>query len=213
MVADKARCALHCGVIHMQHRLPPLPYARDALEPHMSAETLDVHHGKHHQAYVTNLNKLVVGSEFESADLDTIVRNARGALFNNAAQVWNHTFFFEGLSDDAVGSPSPDLAAAIGARWGDTAGFETAFAQDAAAVFGSGWTWLVRRPTGKLDIVHTANAATPLTTADRPLLTLDVWEHAYYIDHRNLRPRYIETFLRHLVNWRVVSERWDAAGR
>jgi len=197
----------------MQHRLPLLPYARDALEPHMSGETLDVHHGKHHQAYVTNLNKLVVGSEFESADLETIVRSAGGALFNNAAQVWNHTFFFEGLSPDGAGSPGSGLSAAIDAHWGDLAGFEAAFAKDAAAVFGSGWTWLVRKPTGRLEIVNTANAATPLTTADRPLLALDVWEHAYYIDHRNLRPRYIETFLRHLVNWRMVSQRWDAAGR
>ncbi|MFI4928825.1 MAG: superoxide dismutase [Burkholderiales bacterium] len=197
----------------MQHRLPPLPYARDALEPHMSAETLDLHHGKHHQAYVTQLNKLVVGTEFEGSDLETIVRNASGALFNQAAQVWNHTFFFDGLSADGVGSPSATLAAATAARWGDAAGFEAAFAQQATAVFGSGWTWLVRTPSGSLDIVSTANAATPLTTTERPLMVLDVWEHAYYIDHRNLRARYIETFLHHLVNWRAVSERWQAAAR
>jgi len=197
----------------MQHRLPPLPYARDALEPHMSAETLDLHHGKHHHAYVTQLNKLVVGTEFEAADLDTIVRNAGGTLFNQAAQVWNHTFFFDGLSADGVASPSAALAAAVSARWGDVAGFEAAFAQQAAAVFGSGWTWLVRTPSGSLDIVNTANAATPLTTIDRPLMALDLWEHAYYVDHRNQRARYIETFLHHLVNWRVVNERWLVAAR
>ena len=196
----------------MTHTLPPLPYACDALAPHMSAETLDFHHGKHHQAYVTNLNKLVAGTEFESADLDTIVRNASGALFNNAAQTWNHTFFFDGLTPDAGTAPHAALAAAIAARYGDRAGFEAAFAQNAAGVFGSGWTWLVRTPAG-LDIVNTANAATPLTTANRPLFTLDVWEHAYYIDHRNLRPRYIETVLRQLVNWRVINQRWDSAAR
>jgi Fe-Mn family superoxide dismutase len=159
------------------------------------------------------LNKLVVGTEFEASDLETIVRNAGGALFNQAAQVWNHTFFFDGLSADGVGSPSAALAAAIAARWGGAAGFEAAFAQRAAAVFGSGWTWLVRTPNGSLDIVSTANAATPLTTTDRPLMVLDVWEHAYYIDHRNLRARYIETFLHHLVSWRAVNERWQVATR
>jgi superoxide dismutase, Fe-Mn family len=195
----------------MSHALPPLPYARNALEPHMSAETLDFHHGKHHQAYANSLNKLASDTELEHADLVTIVRKAHGPLFNNAAQLWNHTFFFEGLTPDSGSSPSTALATAIAARWSNIAGFEAAFAQSAIDVFGSGWTWLVRTPSGELDIVNTANAATPLTTSNRPLLVLDLWEHAYYIDHRNLRPRYIETFLRHLVNWRVVNERWNAA--
>jgi superoxide dismutase, Fe-Mn family len=195
----------------MSHALPSLPYARNALEPHMSAETLDFHHGKHHKAYVANLNKLVSDTEFEQADLDTIVRNADGHLFNNAAQVWNHTFFFEGLTPDAGSSPSDSLAAALAVRWGNNAGLEVALMQSATEMFGSGWTWLVRTPSGGLDIVNTANAATPLTTANLPLLALDLWEHAYYIDHRNLRPRYIETFLRHLVNWNAVNQRWTAA--
>jgi Fe-Mn family superoxide dismutase len=177
----------------------------------MSAETLDFHHGKHHQTYVTNLNKLVGSTEFEHADVDTIVRNAQGPLFNNAAQIWNHTFFFDGLTPDTGASPDAALVTALAARWAGTAGFEAAFSQSATTVFGSGWTWLVRTPSGELDIVNTANAATPLTTASRPLLALDLWEHAYYIDHRNLRPQYIETFLRHLVNWSVVNQRWHAA--
>jgi Fe-Mn family superoxide dismutase len=195
----------------MQHRLPSLPYARNALEPHMSAETLDLHHGKHHKTYVDNVNKLVAGTEFETSDLETIVRNAGGELFNNAAQAWNHTFFFQGLSAVGVDTPGAPLAAAIAARWGDVAGFEAAFTKQATSLFGSGWTWLVRTPSGSLDIVNTANAGTPLTTASQPLLTLDVWEHAYYVDHRNLRPRFVDTFLRHLVNWRVAGERWQAA--
>ena len=194
----------------MLHVLPPLPYSRAALEPHMSAETLDYHHGKHHQAYVTNLNKMVVGTEFEDADLETIVRNANGPLFNNAAQAWNHAFFFAGLTPDAGTTPNQSLGAAIAARFGDMAALEAAWAQSAAAVFGSGWTWLVRTPSGGLEIVNTTNAATPLASTNQPLLTLDVWEHAYYIDHRNQRPRYIEGFLRQLLNWQVVNERWDA---
>jgi len=195
----------------MTHTLPPLPYARDALAPHMSAETLDFHHGKHHQAYVTNLNKLVLGTEFEHADLETIVRNAGGGLFNNAAQTWNHTFFFDGLTPDAGTAPHAALGAAIAARYGDRAGFETAFAQSAAAVFGSGWTWLVRTPGGGLDIVNTANAATPLTTANRPLFTLDVWEHAYYIDHRNNRKAFLEAFCDKLINWDFVAKNLKTA--
>ncbi len=186
----------------MQHQLPALPFAPDALAPHMSRETLEFHHGKHHQAYVTNLNNLIKGTEFESLGLEEIIRKApAGGVFNNAAQVWNHSFFWNCLSPDGGGEPAGALRAGIDARWGSFAAFKEAFHKSAVGNFGSGWTWLVRKADGSLDIVNTANAGTPLTTADKPLLTVDVWEHAYYVDYRNRRPDFVTTFLDKLANW------------
>jgi len=185
----------------MQHELPPLPFAPDALEPHMSRETLEYHHGKHHQAYVNNTNNLIKGTEFESMPLEEIVRKSSGGLFNNSAQVWNHTFFWNCLKPNGGGEPKGALAAAIDAKWGSYAAFKEAFHKSAVGNFGSGWTWLVKKPDGSVDIVNTANAATPLTTADKALLTVDVWEHAYYVDYRNRRPDFVTTFLDRLANW------------
>lgn len=189
----------------MAHTLPPLPYAMDALAPHISKETLEFHYGKHHQTYVTNLNNLIPGTEFESASLEDIVKKSSGGVFNNAAQVWNHTFYWNSLSPNGGGEPSGKLADAINKKWGSVAAFKEAFNKSAAGNFGSGWTWLVKKADGSLDIVNTSNAATPLTTADVPLLTCDVWEHAYYIDYRNARPKYLETFW-NLVNWDFAAK-------
>lgn len=188
----------------MAHTLPPLPYAMDALAPNISKETLEFHYGKHHQSYVTNLNKLIEGTEFASASLENIIKKASGGLFNNAAQVWNHTFYWNSLSPNGGGEPTGRLLDAIKAKWGSTAAFKEAFSKSAAGNFGSGWTWLVKKADGSLDIVNTSNAATPLTTADVPLLTCDVWEHAYYIDYRNARPKYLENFW-NLVNWKFAA--------
>lgn len=186
----------------MEHQLPALPFALDALAPHMSRETLEFHHGKHHQAYVTNLNNLCKGTEFESMSLEDIVRKApAGGVFNNAAQVWNHSFFWNCLSPKGGGEPSGALLDAINKKWGSYTAFKEAFHKSAVGNFGSGWTWLVKKADGTVDIVNTGNAATPLTSADKPLLTVDVWEHAYYIDFRNRRPDFVTTFLTHLVNW------------
>jgi len=189
----------------MAHTLPPLPYAMDALAPHISKETLEFHYGKHHQTYVTNLNNLIPGTEFESASLEDIVKKSSGGVFNNAAQVWNHTFYWNSLSPKGGGEPSGKLADAITKKWGSVAAFKEAFNKSAAGNFGSGWTWLVKKADGSLDIVNTSNAATPLTTSDVPLLTCDVWEHAYYIDYRNARPKYLETFW-NLVNWDFAAK-------
>ncbi|MCK9512206.1 MAG: superoxide dismutase [Fe] [Pigmentiphaga sp.] len=189
----------------MEHQLPPLPFDKNALEPHMSAETLDYHYGKHHQAYVTNLNKLIAGTPFENKDLETIIRESSGGVFNNAAQVWNHTFFWNCLTPKGGGEPSGALADAIAKKWGDFAKFKEAFSASAVGNFGSGWTWLVRKADGSVDIVNTSNAATPLTTDDKPLLTVDVWEHAYYVDYRNARPKFVETFLNSLANWKFAE--------
>jgi len=188
----------------MAHTLPPLPYAMDALAPHISKETLEFHYGKHHQTYVTNLNNLIPGTEFESASLEDIKKSS-GGVFNNAAQVWNHTFYWNSLSPKGGGEPSGKLADAITKKWGSVAAFKEAFNKSAAGNFGSGWTWLVKKADGSLDIVNTSNAATPLTTSDVPLLTCDVWEHAYYIDYRNARPKYLETFW-NLVNWDFAAK-------
>jgi Fe-Mn family superoxide dismutase len=184
----------------MAIELPALPYARDALAPHISAETIDYHYGKHHQAYVTNLNNLIKGTEFEAMDLVSIVRKAQGGMFNNAAQIWNHTFYWNSLSPKGGGEPSGKLGDAIKKAFGGFAQFKDDFSKLAAGTFGSGWAWLVQRADGSLGIVSTSNAATPITGTDRPLLTCDVWEHAYYIDYRNARPKYIEAFW-NLVNW------------
>jgi Fe-Mn family superoxide dismutase len=184
----------------MAIELPALPYDRAALEPHISAETIDFHYGKHHQTYVTNLNNLIAGTEFESADLESIVRKAQGGLFNNAAQVWNHTFYWNCLKPNGGGEPTGKLADAINAAFGSFEAFKSEFSKTAIGTFGSGWAWLVQRADGSLALVSTANAATPLTGTDKPLLTCDVWEHAYYVDYRNARPKYVEAFW-NLVNW------------
>jgi Fe-Mn family superoxide dismutase len=189
----------------MEHTLPALPYAMDALAPHISKETLEFHYGKHHQIYVTNLNNLIKGTEFESASLEDIVRKSSGGVFNNAAQVWNHTFYWHCLAPNAGGQPTGALAAAIDAKWGSFDAFKDAFTKSAIGNFGSGWTWLVKKSDASLDIVNTSNAATPLTGADKPLMTCDVWEHAYYVDYRNRRPDYMAAFWA-LVNWNFVAK-------
>jgi Fe-Mn family superoxide dismutase len=186
----------------MEHQLPQLPFAKDALAPHMSAETFDYHYSKHHQAYVTNLNNLIKGTEYENLDLEAIVKKApAGGVYNNAAQVWNHTFFWNCLTPNGGGAPKGALAAAIDAKWGSLDAFKTAFQTSAVGNFGSGWTWLVKKADGSVDIVNMGAAGTPLTTGDKALLCVDVWEHAYYIDYRNMRPKFVETYLASLVNW------------
>lgn len=189
----------------MEHQLPELPFAKDGLAPHISAETLDYHHGKHHQAYVTNLNKLIVGTEFENAELMTIVKSASGGLFNNAAQVANHSFYWQCLSPNGGGEPTGALAEAVTSAFGSFDAFKDQFTKTALTTFGSGWAWLTRDDAGKLEILSTPNAATPLTAGKTPLLTCDVWEHAYYIDYRNARPKYVEAFW-NLVNWEFVAK-------
>ncbi len=191
----------------MAHVLPPLRFAKDALEPVISAETIDFHYGKHHQAYVTNLNKLVPGTEFEDATLEEIVMKSSGGIFNNAAQVWNHTFYWNGLSPEGGGEPGGALGAAIDEAFGSFAGFKQAFVKSAVGNFGSGWTWLVKNADGGVEIVNTSNAATPLRDGKTPLLTIDVWEHAYYIDYRNARPKYLEQIWK-LVDWNFVSSNY-----
>jgi len=197
----------------MAFTLPPLPYAMDALAPTISRETLEFHYGKHHQAYVTNLNNLVAGSEFEAVSLEEVVKKSSGGIFNNAAQIWNHTFYWNSLSPNGGGEPDGEscsrLRDALHDKWGSVAAFKEAFSKSAAGNFGSGWTWLVKKPDGQLDIVNTSNAATPLTGDDVPLLTCDVWEHAYYIDYRNARPKYLESFW-NIVNWDFAAQNLDA---
>ncbi|MBL0720396.1 superoxide dismutase [Fe] [Piscinibacter sp. Jin2] len=190
----------------MEHTLPALPYAADALAPHMSKETFEYHHGKHHNAYVVNLNNLQKGTEFEAMTLEEIVKKSSGGLYNNAAQVWNHSFFWHCMKPNGGGEPSGALAEAINAKFGSYAAFKEAFTKSAVGNFGSGWTWLVKKADGSVDIVNTGAAGTPLTTGDTALLTVDVWEHAYYVDHRNARPKYVETFLNHLVNWDFAAK-------
>jgi Fe-Mn family superoxide dismutase len=184
--------------------LPPLPYAMDALQPHISQETLEYHYGKHHQAYVNNLNNLVAGTDLEKKSLEDIIKTQSGGIFNNAAQVWNHTFYWNCLSPKGGGQPTGELLEAINKAFGDFSKFKEEFTKVAIATFGSGWAWLVKNPDGKLEIVSTSNAATPLTTANKALLTCDVWEHAYYIDYRNARPKYLDAFW-NLVNWEFVN--------
>jgi Fe-Mn family superoxide dismutase len=186
----------------MTHTLPALPYATDALAPHISAETIEYHYGKHHQGYVTNLNNLIPGTEYEHLDLEAIIRKApAGGVFNNAAQIWNHTFFWNSLKPGGGGTPGGALAAAIDRKWGSFDAFKKAFQACAVGNFGSGWTWLVKKADGCVDVVNTTGAGTPLTAGDEPLITLDVWEHAYYIDYRNRRPDFVATYLDKLVNW------------
>ena len=185
----------------MEHQLSPLPYAIDALAPNYSQEAFEYHYGKHHNAYVVNLNNLQKGTEFEAMTLEEIVKKSSGGVYNNAAQVWNHTFFWSCMKPAGGGEPSGPLAAAINAKFGSYAGFKEAFVKSAVGNFGSGWTWLVKKADGSVDIVNTGPAGTPLTTADKALMTVDVWEHAYYIDYRNARPKFVETFFSNLVNW------------
>ena len=187
----------------MAHELPPLPYDQSALAPHISAETLEYHYGKHHQTYVTNLNKLIEGTEHANSSLEEIIKSASGGLFNNAAQVWNHTFYWNCLSPNGGGEPSGAVADAIAEAFGSFADFKGKFSTSAATNFGSGWTWLVKSGSG-VEIVNTSNAGCPLTDGKTPLLTCDVWEHAYYIDYRNARPKYVEAFW-NLVNWDFVN--------
>ncbi len=190
----------------MEHQLPKLPYAMDALAPHISKETFEFHYGKHHQAYVTNLNNLIKGGEFENASLEDIIRKSSAGIFNNAAQVWNHTFFWNSMKPGGGGKPGGALAAAIDKKWGSFDAFKDAFAKSAVGNFGSGWTWLVKKADGSVDIANTSNAGSPLTGADKPLLTIDVWEHAYYIDFRNARPKFVETYLNSLANWDFAAK-------
>ncbi|MCS6765963.1 MAG: superoxide dismutase [Candidatus Protistobacter heckmanni] len=197
----------------MEHQLPPLPYALDALAPFLSKETLEFHYGKHHQAYVTNLNKMIPGTEYEALSLEEIILKApAGGVFNNAAQIWNHTFYWRCLAPNPKGearAPQGKLATAIEAKWGSFDAFKTAFNGVAAGTFGSGWAWLVKKADGALDIVSTSNAGTPVTANMMPLLTCDVWEHAYYIDYRNARPGYLDKFW-FLVDWKAADERFGA---
>ncbi len=190
----------------MTFSLPALPYDREALAPHISAETLDYHHGKHHQAYVTNLNNLIAGTDLEGKSLEEIIGASEGGVFNNAAQVWNHTFYWKCLSPNGGGEPGGALAGKIAAQFGSFAGFKEQFTKAAATHFGSGWAWLVADASGTLSITTTSNAGCPLREGFSPLLTCDVWEHAYYVDYRNARPAYIEAFWK-LVDWNFVAGR------
>ena len=185
----------------MEHTLPALPYARNALAPHISEETLDFHYGKHHQTYVTNLNNLIKGTEFEELRLEEIIKKSSAGIYNNSAQVANHTFFWHSMKPNGGGEPTGALASAINAKYGSYEEFKKAFQASAVGNFGSGWTWLVKKSDGSVDIVNMGAAGTPLTTGDKALLTIDVWEHAYYIDYRNARAKFVEVYLTSLVNW------------
>ena len=195
----------------MAFELPELPYAMDALAPQISEETLEYHYGKHHNTYVTNLNNLIAGTEHEESSLEKIILTSSGGLFNNAAQVWNHTFYWHCLSPEGGGTPEGALADAIDQTFGSFDAFKAAFSTSAVTNFGSGWTWLVKNKAGKLEIINTSNAANPMTDGLKPLLTCDVWEHAYYIDYRNARPKYLEAFFDSLVNWEYVTELLEAS--
>ncbi|WP_454743523.1 superoxide dismutase [Cupriavidus necator] len=190
----------------MAHQLPPLPYEKNALTPHISEETFEYHYGKHHQAYVTNLNGLINGTPYEDMALEDIVRNApAGGIYNNAAQTWNHTFFWHSMTPDGGKAPAGPLANAIQTKWGSFDAFKDAFRTAAVGNFGSGWTWLVKKSDGNLEISNTGAAGNPLTNGDRPLLCIDVWEHAYYIDYRNARAAFVDAFLNKLSNWEFAE--------
>lgn len=193
----------------MTIQLPPLPYEMDALAPHISKETLEYHYGKHHQAYVNNVNNLLPNSGFESKTLEEMILKSTGSLFNNAAQVWNHTFYWNSLIPaHDYRDPSGNLAKAIDAQFGSFAAFKEAFTKSATTLFGSGWTWLVKTSDDKLEIINTSNAANPMTEGKKPLFTCDVWEHAYYIDVRNARPKYLENFWQ-VANWKFAERNFD----
>lgn len=185
--------------------LPELPYSKEALVPHMSAETFDYHYNKHHNAYVTNLNKLIKDTKFANMSLHEIILTSENGIFNNAAQVWNHTFFWNCLSPKGGGNPTGAILDQINSTWGSVDAFKEAFTKSALGNFGSGWTWLVQTKTGELEIMNTSNAQTPITSDNHALLTVDVWEHAYYIDYRNERPKYLDAF------WSIVN--WDFANK
>jgi superoxide dismutase, Fe-Mn family len=195
----------------MAFTLPPLPYDKKALAPHISEETLEYHHGKHHKAYVDNLNKLLEGKHEASKSLEEVILSSEGGVFNNAAQVWNHTFYWSSMKPNGGGQPTGDLLAAINRDLGSVEKFAEQFAQAGATQFGSGWAWLVLEK-GKLAVTKTPNADLPMKHGQTALLTMDVWEHAYYIDYRNARPKYIETFLKSLVNWDFALENLKKAG-
>lgn len=194
----------------MAFTLPALPYAQDALAPHISAETFEYHYGKHHAAYVTNLNNLIPNTEFADKLLEDIVKSSSGGIYNNSAQVWNHTFFWNCMTPNGGAAPTGALADAINKKWGSYEDFKKAFQASAVGNFGSGWTWLVKKADGSVDIVNMGAAGTPLTTGDTALLCIDVWEHAYYVDYRNARPKFVETFLNNLVNWDFAAANFAA---
>lgn len=194
----------------MAFTLPALPYAQDALAPHISAETFEYHYGKHHAAYVTNLNNLIPNTEFADKSLEDIVKSSSGGIYNNSAQVWNHTFFWNCMTPNGGAAPTGALADAINKKWGSYDDFKKAFQASAVGNFGSGWTWLVKKADGSVDIVNMGAAGTPLTTGDTALLCIDVWEHAYYVDYRNARPKFVETFLNNLVNWDFAAANFAA---
>ena len=192
----------------MAYELPELPYSKDALAPHISEETLNFHYGKHHQAYVNKLNALVPGTEFEGLSLEDIIMKANGGIFNNAAQIWNHTFYWHSMSPNGGGEPTGELATALEKAFGSIDSFKEKFTEKALTQFGSGWAWLVKNKDGALEVVNTLNANNPLTDGKKPLLTCDVWEHAYYIDTRNDRAKYVSNFWQ-LVNWDFAAENFS----
>ena len=190
----------------MERTLPALPYAIDALAPHYSQEAFEYHHGKHHLAYVSKLNELQKGTEFENMELEDIIKKAQGGIYNQAAQIWNHTFFWNCMKPQGGGAPTGALADAINAKWGSFDAFKTAFVNSAVSNFGSGWTWLVKKADGSIDIVNSGAAGNPMTTGDKAILTVDVWEHAYYIDYRNARQKFVEVFFSNLANWDFAAK-------
>jgi len=191
----------------MAFELPALPYAPDSLQPYISKQTIDFHYGKHHQAYVNNLNNLVPGTRFENAGLEQIIRESDGGIFNNGAQVWNHTFYFESFSPSGSREPSGNLAAAISTAFGSFATFKEQFTKSSVTLFGSGWAWLVKKPDGTLEIVQESNAGNPLKKGLIPLITCDVWEHAYYLDYQNKRPDYLQAYW-NILDWNVIGKRF-----
>ncbi len=191
-----------------QFKLPELPFAQDALEPHISKTTLEFHYGKHHQSYVDNLNKLIIGTEFENSNLEDIIMKASGGIFNNAAQVWNHTFYWNCLTPNSKLQPEGKLKEAIVAEFGSFEQFKEKFTNAAVTLFGSGWAWLVKNQEGKLEIVQTSNAENPMRQGKNPILVCDVWEHAYYLDKQNRRPAYLESFWQ-IVDWKKVEDRYQ----
>lgn len=189
----------------MEHQLPELPYSKTALQPHISSETLEYHHGKHHKAYVTKLNELIKGTEFETKSLDEIIKKAEGPVFNNAAQHWNHSFFWNCMSPQGGGTPTGQIAELINKKFGNFDKFKEEFSKLAVGNFGSGWTWIVRGSNGDIELMNTGNADNPMKHGKKALLTLDVWEHAYYIDYRNARPDFVKAFW-NLTNWNFVNQ-------